>query len=410
MNPGLKHLHRYPFEKLRDLKASLSPPDDLSAIPLAIGEPRHPVPEFILNTLNKHLGDINHYPLTGGSLPLRQTLSQWLNTRFQLTNHPLEADTHVLPVNGTREALFSFIQCVINPEEQQQVLLPNPFYQIYEGATLLAGATPTYLNCLAENDFLPDFSAIDANVWKNCRVLVICTPNNPSGKVMDISTLQQLIRLSDEHNFLILSDECYSEIYPDENHPPPGLLQAAHQLGRSHYKNCVVFNSLSKRSNAPGLRSGLVAGDPEIIQQFLRYRTYHGCAMSPMIQAASISAWQDEQHVIKNRQQYREKFTLFATELADLWPMEQPDAGFFLWPSTDKLPGHFSDTTLTQALFQEQHITVLPGSYLSRTANGMNPGTNRVRMALVASLSECEEIIQRLQLFIKGLHTCPNTN
>jgi N-succinyldiaminopimelate aminotransferase len=304
----------------------------------------------------------------------------------------------VLPVAGTREALFAFAQAVVDRSTKPLVLSPNPFYQIYEGAALLAGAEPWFLNTTAENGFLPDLDAVPAEVWQRCQLIYLCTPGNPTGAVADVAYLQQLIGLADEHDFVIASDECYSELYFDEATPPPGLLQAAAAMGRSDYQRCVVFHSLSKRSNLPGLRSGFVAGDAEVLARFLKYRTYHGCALPPPTQAASIAAWNDEAHVQANRDLYRQKFDAVLAILKPVLKVERPDAGFYLWPETP-----ISDIDFAQQLFAQQHVTVLPGSYLSRDAHGGNPGAGRVRMALVAELDECIEAAERIRRFVEGL-------
>ncbi len=338
------------------------------------------------------------YPLTKGIPELRQTIAQWLACRFNLQN--VDADTQVLPVNGTREALFAFAQAVIDRTTHQPlVLTPNPFYQIYEGAALLAGATPHFLNCLESHHLSPDFDAVSPETWQQCQLLYICTPGNPTGAVLDLPTLKKLIALADQYDFIIASDECYSEIYGDENNPPPGLLQACADMDRHDYHRCVVFHSLSKRSNLPGLRSGFVAGDAEILKSFLRYRTYHGCAMPVPTQLASISAWKDEVHVKENRDKYRRKFDIFLQILGDILPLSLPDAGFYLWADT-RPANKGNDEDFAQHLFAEQNITVLPGQYLARTADGVNPGEHRVRMALVASEEDCREAAERIRLFM----------
>ena len=400
MNPELNKLHPYPFAKLTRLKEGTTPPQDRDHISLSIGEPRHTPPHFIAQELLSHLHGLSSYPLTKGSPALRETIAHWLIQRYGLEHNGIDGEQQVLPVNGTREALFAFAQAVVDRTARPIVVMPNPFYQIYEGATLLAGAEPWYVNITAENGFLPDFSTVPAAVWQRCQLLYLCSPGNPSGAVIDLETLQQLIRLADEHDFIIASDECYSEIYFDEQRPPPGLLQAAAASGRDDFRRCIVFHSLSKRSNVPGLRSGFVAGDAAIIKQFLLYRTYHGCAMPPPTQAASIKAWGDEQHVIENRQLYQQKFAAVLEILAPVMAVSQPDAGFYLWAGTET-----SDTAFARELYARQNITVLPGSYLSRQAHGINPGENRVRMALVAPLDECIEAAQRIRNFIETNQT-----
>jgi len=396
MNPDLGQLQPYPFEKLAALKEGVSPSTALEHIALSIGEPKHPTPGFITEAVLAHLHGLSGYPTTKGILELRQAIASWLIHRFKLPEQAIDPETQVLPVNGTREALFAFAQAVIDRTKDPLVLMPNPFYQIYEGAALLAGATPYYLPCTADSGLSPDFAAVENATWDRCQLLYLCSPHNPTGAVIGIPTLQRLIDLAEKHNFIIASDECYSEIYPDEALPPAGLLQAAAEMGNSDYRRCVVFNSLSKRSNAPGLRSGFVAGDATLLSHFYRYRTYHGCAMPLPTQAASIKAWGDENHVIKNRTLYREKFNAVLNILASNLEIDQPDAGFYLWPKTPT-----PDPDFAQALFAQQNVTVVPGSYLSREINGINPGRNRVRMALVAPLDECIDAAQRIKHYIE---------
>ena len=399
MNPGIGGLHPYPFEKLAALKAGVEPPAALSHIALSIGEPKHPTPAFITEEVMTHLHQLSVYPATRGLLQLRQAIANWLCNRFNLDAGSLDPEAHILPLNGTREGLFAFAQAMVDAGENSLVLMPNPFYQIYEGAALLAGAEPHYLNCDESHALLPDFDAIDTETWRQCRILYLCSPGNPSGAVIDIATLQQLIRLAREHDFIIASDECYSEIYFDEDHPPAGLLQAAAQMGETAYTNCVVFHSLSKRSNAPGLRSGFIAGDSTIIETFFRYRTYHGCAMPLHHQAASIRAWSDEQHVIENRRLYTKKFDAVLSILDGVLDVARPDAGFYLWAKT---PPAFDDTSFARKLFARHNLTVLPGSYLSRTTDAGNPGANRIRMALVAPLEDCIEAAQRIKTCVES--------
>ena len=401
MNTGLASLQPYPFEKLARLKQCLTPPVNKSAIDLSIGEPKHKTPEFILDEIKAHLSTTAEYPKTRGQEKLRETIAGWLCNRFRLDENSIHPDKHILPVNGTREALFAFAQCIVDREKSSPVvILPNPFYQIYEGAALLAGARPVFANCIAENNFVPDISHITETTWNDCQLVYICTPGNPTGAVLDHAALKQLLDLADKHDFIIASDECYSEIYLDEDHPPIGLLQAAAAEGRKDYHRCIVFHSLSKRSNVPGLRSGFVAGDQKLIELFFKYRTYHGCAMPGFTQAASIVAWQDENHVVLNRKLYREKFTAVLEILAPVMNVQQPEAGFYLWPEVP-----ISDQTFTQLLFSEHNVTVLPGSFLSRTAYSINPGNNRLRIALVASLEECVEAAIRIRDQIHTLAT-----
>lgn len=396
MNSDLNKLQSYPFEKLNKLKVKLSPPQDLSHLALFIGEPKHKTPEFIKETLIENLQGLANYPSTKGEDLLRETIATWLKQRFQLAH--IDSTKQILPVNGTREALFSFAQAVINREENPVVLIPNPFYQIYEGAAFLAGAEPVFVNCPANKHFYPDFERIDKATWQRCQLLYLCSPNNPTGAVLDIKTLQKLINLAEKHDFIIASDECYSELYFDEENPPVGLLQAAQQMGNTNFKRCVVFHSLSKRSSVPGLRSGFVAGDAQILEKFFLYRTYHGCAMPPPIQKASIAAWNDEEHVKENRALYREKFEAFFKILSPVMPLQMPQASFYFWLQTP-----FEEELFTQRLFEQQHVTVLPGSYLSRKISSGNPGENRVRIALVTSVEECIDAAQRIRRFIEQL-------
>ena len=398
MNPDLNKLQPYPFEKLAKLKAEVTPPAELTHIALSIGEPKHASPQFVADELVANLNSLANYPTTKGLPELRQSIDHWLKQRFQLPNHSIDAEQHIIPVNGTREALFAFAQAVVDRTNKPLVLTPNPFYQIYEGAAYLAGAEPYYLNCSADSSYLPDFDAVPEDVWKRCQLIYLCSPGNPTGVVIGRETLQKLIGLADKHDFIIASDECYSEIYPDENNPPIGLLQAAAEMGRTDYKRCVVFHSLSKRSNLPGMRSGFVAGDAEVLKKFLLYRTYHGCAMPPYHQKASIKAWNDEQHVLKNRDLYRQKFEAVLEILSGVMDVQQPDAGFYLWAKTP-----IDDAEFAQRLFAEQNVTVLPGSYLSREAHGTNPGSNHVRMALVTPLDECIDAANRIKTLINSL-------
>ena len=396
MNPDLLNLKPYPFERIAQLKAEVTPPDDLPLISLAIGEPKHPCPDFITGILTSHLSEFENYPLTKGMDELRSVIANWLEGRFQLPAGSVDPQQQVLPVNGTREALFAFAQCIVDrTRHNAKVLMPNPFYQIYEGAAILAGAEPVYLPCTEANGYQPDYSAVSAAQWDDCQLLYLCTPGNPTGSVASLNELKQVLELAEKHDFIIASDECYSELYFDEDAPPPGLLQAASEMGNTDYRRCVVFHSLSKRSNAPGMRSGFVAGDAQILKQFLLYRTYHGCAMSLPIQRASIAAWSDEQHVFENRQQYRQKFAAVLKILSPVLAVEQPPASFYLWPETP-----MDDEIFTREIYAQQHVNVVPGSYLSRTVEGYNPGKNRVRLALVAPLEECTEAAQRIKAFI----------
>lgn len=399
MNPDLEKLQPYPFEKLNALKANCTPPTNLTHIALSIGEPKHPAPEFACDCIKENLSSINQYPLTKGNIALRESIARWLQNRFTLGN-AIDPETQILPVNGTREALFAFAQCVIDANANQSVLMPNPFYQIYEGAAYLAGATPVFMNTTETTGYLPNFDAISDEQWRRCRLIYICTPGNPTGAVIPDDKLITLIEKSQQHNFIIASDECYSEIYFEDNKAPTGLLQAAMQCGNTRFKNCVVFHSLSKRSNLPGLRSGFVAGDADIIKRFLQYRTYHGCAMPPVHQLASISAWNDEQHVQHNRELYRQKFDAVIEILKPVIDVNYPDAGFYIWLNTP-----IDDAEFARGLFDTQNVTVLPGSYLSRNNENINPGRHHVRMALVAPLDECIEAANRIRTYINSLKT-----
>lgn len=398
MNNALNQLQPYPFEKLRQLLGGVQPPADKSPIALSIGEPKHRSPDFVARALADNLEQLAVYPTTLGIPALRQAIADWCSKRFGVPAGWLDAAQHVLPVNGTREALFSFTQTVVNRSNDALVVSPNPFYQIYEGATLLAGAQPHYLPCLNENGFNPDFAAVPAEVWQRCQLLFLCSPGNPTGALIPLETLKTLIALADQYDFVIAADECYSELYFDEENPPAGLLSACAALGRSDFKRCVVFHSLSKRSNLPGLRSGFVAGDAEILKAFLLYRTYHGCAMPVHVQLASVAAWQDEAHVRANRDLYRAKYAAVLAILQPVLDVQRPDGSFYLWAKTP-----IDDTLFTRDLFAQQHVTVVPGSYLSRAVNGDNPGAGRIRMALVAPLAECVEAAERIREFIKGL-------
>ncbi len=398
MNPDLDLLKPYPFEKLAALKQGQTPPPELAHIALSVGEPKHAAPQIVIDALINAIRQLEQYPATKGIPALREAICDWLAQRFALRPNLLDPDQHVLPVNGTREALFSFTQAVVDRSTNPLVISPNPFYQIYEGAAYLAGAKPYFIPCYADNDFIPEFDNVAPAVWQQCQLLFLCSPGNPTGAVIDVPTLQKLIQLADKHDFIIAADECYSEIYSDEASPPAGLLQACAAMGRDNFARCVVFHSLSKRSNLPSLRSGFVAGDATILHQFLRYRTYHGCSMSLPSQIASTTAWQDEGHVRKNRAAYNEKFSAVLAILGDVLNLQKPDAGFYLWPETP-----ISDTAFAQQLFQQKNITVLPGSYLSRDIAGNNPGKNRVRMALVAPVEQCTEAASRIKGFVESL-------
>ena len=396
MNPDLARLQPYPFQRINELKAGITPPADIPLVSLAIGEPKHSTPEIILNTMRNSLSGLANYPLTKGNAELREAIANWLTRRFNLPENSLDIETQVVPVNGTREALFSFAQAVVDRTKNAKVLMPNPFYQIYEGAAFLAGAEPVYLPCTADNNFNPDFDAVDDATWDDCQLIYLCSPGNPTGAVVSAEQIKQLLVLAEKHDFIIASDECYSEIYLNEDKPPIGLLDVAAQVGNTDYKRCVVFHSLSKRSNAPGLRSGFIAGDAEILTKFLLYRTYHGCAMPPPTQTTSIAAWNDEAHVLDNRNQYRKKFSAVLDILSPIMDVKEPDASFYLWAGVPT-----DDETFTRDIYAQQHLNVVPGSYLSREVNGVNPGANRIRMALVATLDECIEAANRIKHFVE---------
>ncbi|HWV14946.1 MAG TPA: succinyldiaminopimelate transaminase [Cellvibrio sp.] len=399
MNPDLQQLHPYPFEKLAALKAAVKAPAQLKDIMLSIGEPKHEPPAFVIETLVANLNKLSNYPTTKGLPELRTAIANWASKRFNLNAGSFDPERHVLPVNGTREALFAFAQAIIDRSQPQPLILsPNPFYQIYEGAAILAGAEPYFLNCTPSNHFIPDFAAVPADIWQRCQLLFICSPGNPTGAVMSTEQLKHLIALADQYDFVIASDECYSELYFDEANPPAGLLQACAELGRNDFARCVVFHSLSKRSNLPGLRSGFVGGDAKILEKFLLYRTYHGCAMPVPTQLASIAAWEDESHVRQNREAYRQKFAAVLDILSDVLDVSMPDASFYLWPKTP-----IKGELFAQQLFAAQKVTVLPGSYLAREAEGGNPGEDYVRLALVAPLAECIEAAQRIKQFVQSL-------
>jgi len=389
MNPDLDRLHPYPFERLRQLLAGLTPPPELPHINLSIGEPKHPTPPFILEAYANALGGVSHYPLTLGFPALREAIADWAVRRYRLQG--LDPQTQVLPVAGSREALFAFAQTVIDRTRPAKVIAPNPFYQIYEGAALLAGAGTLYLSTTPENGFRMEFERLSASDWHGVQLAYVCSPGNPTGRVMTLDEWQRLFELADRHDFIIAADECYSEIYFDEARPPLGALSAAAQLGRDGYERIVIFSSLSKRSNAPGLRSGFVAGDAEALRRFLLYRTYHGTAMSPPVQTASIAAWKDERHVIENRRLYAAKFDQATPLIASRLECSRPDAAFYLWARTP-----IADTEYARRLYAERNITVLPGSYLSRDSGGRNPGTGFVRIALVAEPAEVAAAAERI--------------
>lgn len=417
MNHKLSHLHPYPFAKMANLLADSKPAADYKEIKLGIGEPKHPPPTFVLDVVAENLDKLANYPTTNGMFELRQSIAHWLERRFMLRH--VNPNSQVLPVMGTREAIFSSVQAIIDekthansasslseesqsatlPADAPLIVMPNPFYQIYEGAALLAGATPYFVPCTAANGFKGDYHSVPAHIWKRTQLVFVCSPNNPTGAVMSTEDWENLIRLSDRYNFVIASDECYSELYIDT--PPVGLLQACADLGRDDFKNCIVFHSLSKRSNLPGLRSGFVAGDAQILSAYLKYRTYQGCAMPIPHQLASIAAWQDESHVSDNRKLYSQKFNLWQQELGDKLELRIPDAGFYLWvrvpDSFADAQGQADDEAFVRALYESVNIHALAGRYLSRDVEGNNPGRGYVRIALVASLAENQEAIERIK-------------
>jgi len=389
MNPDLERLHPYPFERLRELLADLTPPPGLAHINLSIGEPKHPTPPFILEAYASALGSVSSYPLTLGYPMLREAIASWAMRRYGLRS--LDPATQVLPVAGSREALFAFAQTIVDRTRPAKVISPNPFYQIYEGAALLAGAKPVYLPTTPENGFRMEFDAFGAADWKGVQLVYVCSPGNPTGRVMTLDEWKQLFELADRHDFVIAADECYSEIYFDEATPPLGALGAAAQLGRDRFERIVIFSSLSKRSNAPGMRSGFVAGDADALRKFLLYRTYHGTAMSPPVQSASIAAWGDERHVVENRRLYAAKFDQATPVIGQSLECARPDAAFYLWARTP-----LSDTEYARRLYAERNVTVLPGSFLSRAADGRNPGFGYVRIALVAAPAEVADAAHRI--------------
>ena len=402
MNPRLDLLQPYPFERLRQLFAGVTPNPAYGAISLGIGEPRHATPPFIQQALCDaitHTDGLAGYPATAGTPALRQACADWLQRRYGVI---VDATAQVLPTNGSREALFAFAQAVLNPTQSDAVVVcPNPFYQIYEGATLLGGATPYFAPSIPARNFAVDWDSVPESVWQRTRLLYVCSPGNPTGAVMPLAEWQKLFALSDKYGFVIASDECYSEIY-FRDEPPLGGLQAAQQLGRSNFKNMLMFTSLSKRSNVPGLRSGFVAGDAQLVKRFLLYRTYHGSAMNPVVQAASATAWNNEAHVLENRRLYREKFEQITPLLAEVLNVQLPDAGFYLWAHIGTCCGG-SDTAFARDLYEQYNVTVLPGSFLAREAQGHNPGAGRIRMALVAEPAACLEAAQRIRAFVQGL-------
>jgi len=400
MNPDLDRLHPYPFEKLAALKANCQPPADKKHIPLSIGEPQHAPPKAVLDKLSQSIDSVARYPATRGLPELRQSIAKWATRRFALAENQLDPDRHILPVAGTREALFAIAQVIVDNTDQNSrpvVMMPNPFYQIYEGAALLAGAEPYYYPILAENHFLPDFDAIPEDIWQRAQLVFVCSPGNPAGSVMNSARWRALFAKADQHQVVIAADECYSEIYFNDDQPPTGVLQAAVDAGRDDFRNIIAFHSLSKRSNLPGLRSGFVAGDAQIMQRFLRYRTYQGCTLPIYTQQASITAWADEQHVAENRRYYREKFARVLDKLAPVMDVRLPDAGFYLWANVGG-----DERDFARKLYEQQNVTVLPGQFLSRSVGPTDPGVGFVRMALVAQLDDCLEAADRICALLRG--------
>jgi N-succinyldiaminopimelate aminotransferase len=396
LNPQLALLQPYPFERLRELFAGVTPSAAATPISLSIGEPKHPTPQFIRDALAAGSSGLANYPITAGAPTLREAIAAWLVRRHRLA--ALDPASQVLPVLGSREALFAFAQAIVDPSRVgATVIVPNPFYQIYEGATLLAGATPHYVNSLAANDFAPQWHEISDAVWARTQLVYVCSPDNPTGRVASADDWRTLFELSDRHGFAIASDECYSEIYCDESRPPLGALAAAAALGRNGFPRLVVFGSLSKRSNCPGLRSGYVAGDAALIKAFLLYRTYHGSAMSPAVAAASVAAWKDEAHVCANRALYAQKFADLAPRVGAVLASPLPEAAFYLWANIGG-----DDADFARRLYADQAVSVLPGSYLGRTVGGVNPGAGYIRIALVAQFDECAEAIDRLVRFARN--------
>jgi len=399
MNPDLARLHPYPFERLAALLDGVQP-EVPAPVSLSIGEPRHAAPAFVLEALRRHAAGYSQYPKTQGSAELRETIADWLTARYRLAPGSLGAAAHVLPVNGSREALFAFTQAAIDRSRHAAplVAMPNPFYQIYEGAALLAGAAPLFLPERADRPGIPDFAAVAEADWARCQMLVVCSPGNPTGAVLNLADWGEIFALADRHGLVVASDECYSELYPDEDAPPVGVLEACRHHGREGFARCIAFHSLSKRSSLPGMRSGFVAGDADLIRSFLLYRTYHGSAMPPPHQAASTLAWRDEEHVRENRALYRAKFAAVLAELDGCLEVSAPDGGFYLWPRTP-----CDEREFARELYRRCNVLVLPGSFLSRPTPQGDPGARRVRMALVAGLEECVEAARRIRGFVATL-------
>ena len=398
MHPSLHNLKAYPFERLRNILADISPPSELTHLSFSIGEPKHSLPDFLKRVLVDSISGLNYYPSIKGTDCFRQSAADWLKTRYGLEANGLDINSNILPINGSREGLFAFTQFRIDPTKSPLIITSNPFYQIYEGAAIIAGAGIKFLDSLAENNFSPDFERITEKEWERCQILHLCSPNNPTGAVMTVEQITEAIELAHKHDFTIVSDECYSEIYLDEESPPSGLLEVCEKLGNDNFKNCIAFHSLSKRSNVPGLRSGIVTGDQQLIKNFLQYRTYHGSSMSPTVQLISEALWRDEKHVLANRALYRKKFSVVTKILEPVMSFPEPKASFYLWPKTP-----IDDVKMTRDLYKQKNLTVLPGQFMARESEGKNPGKNRLRLALVAPVAQCIEGATRIASYIRGL-------
>ena len=402
MNPLLARLHPYPFERLRALTQGIQPNPAFGHIGLGIGEPKHATPDLIKQAIANNLDGLARYPATAGEPALREAIAAWVARRYGVT---VDAATQVLPASGSREALFALAQTVIDPTQPGAIVIcPNPFYQIYEGAALLAGADTAFVNSDPARNFAADWASVPEATWAQTQLVYVCSPGNPTGAVMPLAEWQMLFELSDRHGFVIASDECYSEIY-FRDEPPLGSLEAAMQLGRSDFRNLIAFTSLSKRSNVPGMRSGFVAGDAAVLKQFLLYRTYHGSAMNPVVQQASVKAWNDEAHVVANRAKYRAKFAQVTPLLAEVMDVALPDAGFYLWADISKRVPGADDVAFALGLLAQYNVAVLPGSLLAREAQGVNPGAGRIRLALVAETDECVEAARRICSYVRALHS-----
>ena len=388
----------YPFERLNNLLAPLTPNSNATAISLSIGEPKHHPPDFALETLSdqeKMRALLATYPSTKGTPKLRQSISTWLKSRFSLE---VDYEAEILPVNGTREALFSFAQAVISNKTNPIVIMPNPFYQIYEGAALLAGASTFFCSSFETNNYLQDFESIPSETWRNTELIYICSPANPTGKSLSEDQIEKLIDLAHQYDFTIASDECYSEIYSSSHNKPNSLLKISENIGNKSFEKCIIFHSLSKRSNLPGLRSGFVAGDSSLLKQYFLYRTYHGCAMAGHAQEISALAWSDESHVDENRDKYTEKFSVVEEILKDHYKLYRPEGGFYHWIKTP-----IDDQQFAARLMETQNVKVMPGSFLSREDEGEDPGLDHIRVAWVSEKEECIEAARRLVEFARGL-------